>query len=160
MYNPHKRGGRLYKTVSLQDALEFFFARHPDRANFHLAHLWENWNMVMGEYLGKTARPLGARDRTLLVGADDNMLMHELSFYTQEILSRANAFMREEYFTKVRFSLLQDRVPLYPPPPRHKSAQAPDGRPKPENLGKLSGVFDPESPIGRAYASYVKSFEG
>jgi hypothetical protein len=157
MTNYFKR--RLHKAISLQDALDNFFSRHQDRANLHVAHLWENWGMVMGEYLGKIALPLGTQNRTLLIGADDSMLMNDLSFYTPEILGRANAFMREEYFDKIRLSPLRGRTPLYPAPPKQSSMQEPDIRTKPENLGGLMGVLDPDSPIGKAYASYVKSFD-
>jgi hypothetical protein len=150
---------RFRKSLALRDALDDFFIRHKGRANFHIAYLWDNWNMVMGEYLGKAALPLGARDRTLLVGAEDNMLMHELSFYIPEILSRANAFMQEEYFNKVLLSPARGRTPLYPPQPRQTYAQAPVERPKPAKLGKLLGTMDQSSAVGRAYAAYVKSFE-
>jgi hypothetical protein len=156
MYN-YKSGRRHYKSISLQNALDNFFARHKDKADFHIVHLWENWDMVMGEYLAKVALPLGAKEKTLFVGAEDNMLMHELSFYTPEILGRANAFMQAEYFDKVHLSPLQGRVPLYPFPAAHGNWQRPDERPRPENLGKL--IFDPATPVGKAYASYVKSFE-
>ncbi|MDR2826173.1 MAG: DUF721 domain-containing protein [Deltaproteobacteria bacterium] len=157
MYNFYKTGRRHYKSIPVQNALDNFFARHRNKANFHIVHLWENWDMVMGEYLTKVALPLGSKEKTLLIGTEDNMLMHELSFYTPEILGRANAFMREEYFDKVHLSPLQGRVPLYPFPATPGSGQRPDERPRPENLGKL--ILDPSTPVGKAYTSYVKSFE-
>jgi hypothetical protein len=85
--------------------------------------------------------------------------MHELSFHIPEILSRANAFMREEHFNKVILSPVRGRTPLYPPQPGQTYRQAPLERPKPEKLGKLLGILDRTSVVGRAYASYVKSFE-
>jgi hypothetical protein len=158
MHKSHKYK-RSCKSLPLRDALDDFFTRHKGRANFHVAHLWDNWNMVMGEYLSKAALPLGAQDGTLLIGAEDNMLMHELSFHIPEILSRANAFMREKYFNKVLLSPVRGRTPLYPPQPRQTYRQAPLERPRPEKLGKLLGILDQSSAVGRAYASYVKFFE-
>ncbi|MDR2891825.1 MAG: DUF721 domain-containing protein [Deltaproteobacteria bacterium] len=159
---------RRRKIQSIQDALAQFLSRHKGRGNLRLVHLWENWPMVMGDQLTDVALPLGVQDRTLLIGAEDSMLMHELSFFIPEIMDRANAFMDENYFTKVRLELPRGRTPLYPPTPGggvsetaspKTSSQRTDLRHKPENLGGLIGRFDPESSIGRAYLSYVKSFE-
>lgn len=153
---------RTRRVQSLNEALEAFFSRHKGRGNLRLPHLWENWPMVMGDPLWRVALPLGVQDRILLIGAEDNMLMHELSFHTPEILDRANAFMDEAYFERVRLELLRGRLPLYPPltaRPASEPGRAPS-RPRPPDLGKLSARIDPESPVGRAYASYLRSFEG
>ncbi|MDR1126021.1 MAG: DUF721 domain-containing protein [Deltaproteobacteria bacterium] len=155
--SPVKRARRVQ---SLTEALEIFFSRHKGRGNLRLPHLWEHWPMVMGDPLWRLALPLGVQDRVLLVGAEDNMLMHELSFHTPEMLARANAFMDEEYFGRVRVELVRGRMPLYPPVARPVSGEAkPAGRPKPPDLGSLGGKIDPESPFGRAYLSYLGSFE-
>ena len=155
------RSQRVRHTCSISEALESFFGRHKGRGNFKLPYLWENWGMVMGENLSYVAQPLGVHDKTLIIGAEDSMLMHELSFCTPEIMARANAFLDEEYFCKVRVELLRDRIPLYPPvAARPKEQTVPEPRPRPDNLGQLLGVLDPDSPVGKAYLSYVKSFEG
>lgn len=174
-------GKRVREVKSVQEALERFFSRHRGRGNFNLPQLWENWAMVMGDGLSLAALPLGVHDRTLIVGAEDSMLVHELSFCTPEILARANAFMSavspadpggavgqvdpigeaEEYFKKVRVELLRDRAPLTPGKTSARAVEsAPaERREKPAELGNLLGVLDPDSALGRAYASYVKSFE-
>lgn len=159
--NKNGAGKRTRRAQSLTEALECFFARHKGRGNLRLPHLWENWPMVMGDPLWRAALPLGVQDRILLIGAEDNMLMHELSFHTPEILDRANAFMDEGYFERVRLELLRGRQPLYPPSAARPSAEAgkPANRPKPPDLGKLSAKMNPDSPVGRAYASYLRSFE-
>lgn len=140
--------------------MDTFFSSHKGRQNLHTVHLWENWNMVLGEELALLALPLGIQDRTLIIGAEDNMLMHELSFQLPEILERVNAFMNEEFFTKARLELLQNRTPLYPPQkPVTGASQVREPRIKPENLGSLLPQMNPDSYVGRAYISYVKSFE-
>ena len=161
---------RTRGTRSLQDALKAFFSRHKGRGNLHLAHLWESWPVVMGENLCAVAQPLGVHDKTLIIGAEDSMLMHELTFMIPEILARANAFMDEEHFTKVRLELVRDRIPLYPPNPAQLAQQGGNGldglapptgetRTRPDNLGAAMDKLNPDSPIGRAYRSYVRSFE-
>ncbi|MDL2307479.1 DUF721 domain-containing protein [Desulfovibrio sp. OttesenSCG-928-C06] len=165
-YGKEKERGpaRARATKSLQDALKAFFSRHKGRGNYHLAHLWESWPIVMGDNLCAVALPLGVQDRTLIIGTEDSMLMHELTFMIPEILNRANAFMDEQYFAKVRLELLRDRVPLYPPQDRAATGGSlakpqPEHRVKPENLGAAMDKLDPNSPVGRAYRSYVRSFE-
>ena len=44
------------------------------QARHRLAHLWENWSMVMGADLGMLARPLGHHRDLLLIGAEDYVL--------------------------------------------------------------------------------------
>lgn len=146
--------------ASIQEALKRFFIKSRGQERFHLLHLWDNWPMVMGDELAETALPLGAREHTLIIGAEDNMLLHELSFKVNEILARANAFMNSPYFSQVRLELLQGRRPLYPR--RHAERgliNLPDERVRPAGLGGLKDKIDPDSPAGRAYLAYVESFE-
>lgn len=146
--------------ASLHEAIGRFFGRNRVDERFHLLQLWDNWPMVMGEELCALARPLGAREGTLLIGAEDNMLLHELSFHAQDILARANAFMHTPRFSQVRFELLQGRRPLYP---RQAGEQGlvnlPEKRERPAKLGGLKDKVDPDTPAGRAYLAYVASFE-
>lgn len=150
---------RVRKVKSIQEALGRFFSKHKGRENFQIVHLWENWDMVMGETLKDLALPLGCKERILRIGAEDNMLLYELGFYAQEILARANAFMHEEYFTKIRFELLQNRKPLAPKLDTTGPIILPEERQRPDQLGGLLRYFDPESKIGKAYRSYVESFK-
>lgn len=154
-----RKGSTGRRGASIQEALARFFIKNRGRERFHLLQLWDNWPMVMGEDLAESALPLGAREKTLIIGAEDNMLLHELSFQVNEILSRANAFMHAPYFSQVRLELLQGRRPLYP---RHKPHQGlvnlPDTRERPQKLGGLKDKIDPESPAGRAYLAYLESF--
>lgn len=143
------------------EALRGFLERRGAPERMRLVRLWENWNMVMGADIAVLAYPLGHRKRILLVGAEDNMAMQDLVFLTPEILERVNAFMdgvgEGPYFERVEIRLLQRRTPLDEvrvvrgaPPPRIPQ--------RPDKLGGLLGAFDPESAVGRAYASYVRMF--
>jgi hypothetical protein len=133
--------------------------RHRSQENFHLLHLWDNWPMVMGDELCAIAHPLGAKNRTLIIGAEDSMLMHELSFQASQILSLANAFMNEPYFKQLRLELLQKRKPLYPRITVSSCRSSVEKRERPANLGRLVNHIDPESAAGKAYLAYIKSFE-
>ncbi|HEU6436048.1 MAG TPA: DUF721 domain-containing protein [Nitratidesulfovibrio sp.] len=147
------------KTIG--EALRGFLERRGAPERMRLVRLWENWDMVMGTDIAVLAYPLGHRKRILLVGAEDNMAMQDLTFLTPEILERVNAFMDDvsdgPYFERVEVHLLQRRTPLDEVRVT-RSAPPPRVPPRPDNLGGLLGAFDPESPVGRAYASYVRMF--
>lgn len=155
-----RKNGTGKRGASIQEALKRFFIKNRGQERFHLLQLWDNWPMVMGEELCELAQPLGAKEQTLVIGAEDNMLLHELSFQATEIIDRANAFMNAPYFSQLRLELLQGRKPLYPRcKPDSGLVNLPDERIKPENLGALKDKVDPESPAGKAYLAYVASFE-
>ncbi|MCL1915493.1 MAG: DUF721 domain-containing protein [Desulfovibrionaceae bacterium] len=98
--------------VDFQEALRRFLASRQDGANFHLVSLWRAWPRILGEELAALALPLGAQERVLLVGAEDNPSLSELSFQVPFILKQTNAFLRQDYFTGVKLELLQGRRPL------------------------------------------------
>ena len=60
------------------------------QARSRLGHLWQNWNMVMGEDLAPLARPLGHHRDMLLIGAEDAMLAQELHLMSGELLERVD----------------------------------------------------------------------
>ena len=155
---------RCEEAVSTAELIEKFLAAHPKGAASDLVELWRHWSMVMGPGLTELARPLGARDDALLIGAEDNLCLQELSFLTPEILERANAFLESTQFRTVQISLMQGRASLEGapgvaapprpenPPPPHK----PVSKPAPGPLGNLD--LNPESALGRAYWKYVERF--
>lgn len=155
-----RKGTTGKRGASIQEAMKSFFLKNRGHERFHLLQLWDNWPMVMGDELCEAALPLGARESTLIIGAEDNMLLHELSFQVNEILARANAFMNSPCFSQVRLELLQGRKPLYP---RNRQGAGlvnlTEERVKPQNLGGLIDKIDPESPVGKAYLAYVASFK-
>ncbi len=158
---------RALRLLSSAEAVREVVARiNGAEHKFVVSKLWQLWNVVMGDEIAAISSPLGERAMgktgVLLVGAEDNMLLQELSFLAPEILARANSFMEREYFVKVQLELLQSRAPLYPyngsamPPPSVLKEE----RRKPEGFGALleKGELDEDSPVGRCYASFVKSF--
>ncbi len=161
---PAPKSARSLRVCSASEALRDFFAARPGaETRMALVKLWQHWDMVMGEEITPLARPLGERAGTLLVGAEDNMELQELTFYGPEMLERANSFMGWPHFAGLRLELLQGRIPLYPPRP---AGQLPSPPPKeawtrPEGFGRLLelGVLDADSPAGRCYAAFLAAHE-
>lgn len=134
-------------------------SRYDKKGGLGLVRLWKSWEDVVGPEVAELARPLGHKEGTLVLCAQDSIAAQQLSYYVPELLERVNAFFGKEVFDKVRFELLDGRVPL-----GLQSAEAPPRqvlRPqKPSNLGGLIGTIDPESAVGRTYMAYVRHFSG
>lgn len=139
------------------EALLRLLARSDRKGALKLVRLWREWDEVVGPEVAELARPLAARDGALVLWTGDAVAAQQLSFFTFEILSRANAFLGEEVFDKVRFELLDGRVPLGGMT-REEPRTAPEPPPRPAQLGGLVDKIDPESAVGRAYMAYVRSF--
>lgn len=125
-----------------------------DAARLRLVQLWRHWEMVLGPELAPLARPLGHHGDSLLIGAEDAMLMQELHLQSGEILERVNAFMEGPFFSCVKLSLCFRRTELdsiVAPP-------APPPRPpleRPRLTGDALAGMRPDSPVARCYARYV-----
>jgi len=131
------------------------FARFASRPRvgrkLKLASLWREWGRLFSDAPFDLGRPLGGRDRVLVVGVEDPLAMQELSFARQDILERANAFLGEQCFDKVRFELIHGQASLDTirvSPGERRAAPAP--------LPRVGGLdLPPDTPIGRCYAKYV-----
>ena len=158
---------RRFPIRSCPEALELsglvgaFLQRTARGRDLTLLELWRHWDTVLGPNLAGLALPLGHREATLLVAAEDHLIMQELSFLTPEILERVNAFLEEDRFQAVQLSLLGKRRPLNAAPrrvrPLRKVAPHPFA-PDPKRLGALWDSMDPETPLGRCYRAYVRRF--
>ncbi|SKA73559.1 Protein of unknown function [Paucidesulfovibrio gracilis DSM 16080] len=148
---------RKYNIARAGDALEPVLDRLDGKGSMQLVRLWNNWENVMGREVSRMARPLGRRGPTLLLTADDPAVAQELTFFAPQIIRRANDFLGEEYFDKVRFELLNGRVPLdgYRPDSAPRSQSSPK---KPKNLGEILDQMDEDSPVGRCYRAYIGLF--
>ena len=148
------------EAVEASDLLRAFLERSPRGRDLALNELWRHWETVLGRGLSGLALPVGHRDATLLIAAEDHLVMQELSFLTPEILDRVNAFLEEDRFQEVHLSLLGKRRPLNAPrlPSPPATARPPLFRPDPEQLGALWDSMDPDTPIGRCYRAYVRRF--
>lgn len=161
----YKRKKRICENAfSSSDLIDIFLTAHPKGVANNLVELWRHWKIVMGPQLSDLAYPLGARRESLLIGAEDNLVLHELSFFNPEILERANAFLETSYFVRVELSLLQGRstldtiVPLIDEVDKklYIPLHNPVSRPAPGALGKLD--IDKNTPLGKVYWKYVDRF--
>ncbi len=141
---------------TLAQALEGWLAAHGGRERLVLARLWKEWDSIMGEDVAPLARPLGHRHQTLLLGAEDNLAMQELTFHAPEVLRRANAFMatagQPDFFTRVEAHLPLGRETLgeeaLPRP------ALPEASPRP----RLTGLAElPPGPVKNCYEVYVRA---
>ncbi len=156
---PKKFVKRLKRLAPAGEAARDLLLGLGGKERLHLAALWENWDMAMGPDIAALALPLGHKEGTLNIGAEDTMAMQELSLQSDDILERANAFMDSPFFNRVRVILLhgqrtldviRPQRPLLPPPPKLP--------PRPPRLGSLLGKLDPASPVGRCYEAYLAMF--
>ena len=118
--------------------------------------LWQNWEMVMGPDIAPLAWPLGARNDILIVGGEDNLALQELSFMTPEILERVNAFMDAPVFDRVELRLVMGDRPLDQMPDIQPSTRVRPAPPRPRQLGAHLEEMNPDSPVARCYAAYLR----
>ena len=85
-----------------------------DHANFQqdLVQLWRRWPEIIGTETAQLVKPLGHRQTTLILGAQDAVTLQEASFAQEEILEEIAAFFGRQPFDKVKFELLSNRTPL------------------------------------------------
>lgn len=126
-----------------------------DPLRLRLVQLWRHWEMVLGPELAPLARPLGHHKDTLLIGAEDAMLMQELHLQSGEILERVNAFMEGPFFAAVKVSLRFQRTELdniVAPAPRPLPLLAPE---RPQLTGSALEGMRADSAVARCYARFV-----
>lgn len=124
-----------------------------DPVRLRLVQLWRHWEMVLGPELAPLARPLGHHKDTLLIGAEDAMLMQELHLQSGEILERVNAFMEGPFFASVKVSLRFQRTELDniapPPAPPLPAAE------RPQLTGSALAAMRADSAVARCYARFL-----
>lgn len=155
-----RKGNRVRESRHVSDAIKTALTKLAgSEEREQLRRLWEHWPMVMGEDMAGLALPLGHRKSVLLIGAEDHLVMQELSFCTTDILERVNAFMDAPFFDKVELHLhMGQAVPDLPRP-----EQSPLGSLPPlERPEGLTGAFasmpglNMDSPVARCYMAYLK----
>ena len=154
---------------SSSELVEQFLKSQPKNASLNLVELWRHWGMVLGPNLEGLAFPLGHKDNVLLIGAEDNLVLQELSFMSTEILERVNAFLEQPFFVQIQLSLLQGRATL-DNVVANQSAEAaqqamsaaylptriPVSAPAKGVLGELE--LDASTALGRCYQKYIERF--
>ncbi len=147
---------RICKMCSVAERIDSVLERLGDKNTSVLYQLWQNWKMAMGPQLAEIAIPLGHRHSILIIGGEDNLVLQELAFQTEEILERANAFMDAPYFTKVELRLIFGKTPLTAPPAIQPSIRRTEPPQKPEGLlGNVKNI-NANTPEGRAYLACLK----
>ncbi len=134
---------------------EFFQGRKNGQKELHIAKLWSNWEQIMGSVLAAMARPVGHRDRVLVLGVEDSVVMQELVFYSQDILQRVEAFLGWRPFDKVKLELLNSRTSLDMLRLEH-SWQEVSAVEMYSSLQKAELDLDPGTAVGSCYQAYKK----
>jgi len=140
-----------------EDLMMRLLSRYDKKGGLNLVRLWREWESVVGAEVAELARPLGHKEGTLVLFAQDSIAAQQLTYYVPELLDRVNSFFGNLVFDKVRFELLDGRVPLGL---QARAESSPRGlrTKKPSNLGGLIGKFDPDTAVGRCYLAYVRYF--
>lgn len=147
---------RQKKVRTASEALDRVLGGPEAALELAIARMWRHWPEILGPEISEMIRPLGHRKETMVLGATNSMVMQEFSFFAQDILDKANAFLGNAYFREVRIELMAGRpaldeslLPPIPPRPRP---------PRPDVLGNLLPCMDPSSPVTSCYRAYVKHF--
>ncbi|WP_462324875.1 DciA family protein [Desulfoplanes sp.] len=148
---------RRRHTTPVARALHRFFSSRTGADNLSLARLWDQWDSLFGKDITDMISPLGHSKDTLLLGAEDAIVIQEFSYFSDQILEKVNGFLGEPVFSHIHIELLRGRTPLdqrllgtieAAPPPS-----------SPEDLGKPGTLPDNGSPVARAYKAYVAYFK-
>ena len=148
---------RKQHATPIASVLSRFFREQNGSDNLSLARLWEQWDTLFGPDITDLICPLGHTKDTLLLGAEDAIVIHEFTYFSDQILERVNGFLGRQTFKHIHIELLRGRTPLnkklltesgsYPNPS------------KPGKLGQPGTLPDDGSPVARAYKAYVKHFQ-
>ncbi len=117
--------------------------------------LWKNWEKILGDPLCRLAKPLGTKKGKLIIGVSDSIIMQELIFYQEEILSKINQFLGDQIFDKIIFKLLEEKAPLNNIFLKKEETDIKTQIPK--KIGKLIDEIPKTSPVFKAYKKYVKA---
>ncbi len=151
IYGPDLQKGMQTINQSLDSWLSRF---DPDGSRYLFYVICKNWERIVGPEISALAKPMGRSKATLILGAEDSMVIQEISFLSTQILGRINAFCGSPFFDKTRVELLKGRIPL-----DRKLVHEPDLKTslkRPERIGGLMGMAEEGSAVARCYARYVE----
>ncbi|WP_457571746.1 DUF721 domain-containing protein [Desulfovulcanus sp.] len=145
--------------LSFAEAFKNHFSSEEVKINFRLAQMWSNWSEIVGsEELANMIRPLGHRQRTLILGAEDSIVIQEMNFFVPQLLDKVNDFLGQSFFDKIRFELLKGRTPLDQQPEPVLAPTKNRYFKKPQSLGKLLDKLPKDSPVYKCYKKYIHLF--
>lgn len=152
--NMPRRSGSSKGAVNFFDYLQ---ALDSEKIQSKLVHLWRSWEVVVGEELAAFAKPVGHEKKALWIACDDSTESQEIYMRQHEILENVNAFLGGNFFTKIFVDQKKGR-PGLDVGSRWEALVA--ERKETYEQVPLSGKFldrmDPNSPVAKAYAAYVK----
>ncbi len=129
----------------------------PEGKNYLFVQICQHWSQVVGSELAALARPLGRKKNTLILGAEDSLVIQEITLQQSEILNRISLFCGVDLFDRLRVELLKGRTPLDSTlVNRPEPGYVP---PRPENLGDLMPFLPKNTTLTRCYARYVNFFK-
>ena len=149
-------GQRQRKICSTDEAISLVLGSPEATMELALARLWRHWPEVLGKSVAAMVRPLGHRKATLLLGAENSLVIQEFSFFAPQILEKANAFLGTRFFQEVHIELSGGRPTL--DQPLLPAAPAGAVPPRPAPLGNLLPCLPSLSPVANCYRAYVKRF--
>lgn len=162
-YKRKKQEKRIAEPVQFVDFVDDVLdtlAQNPHQAQ--LAELWNNWVLIVGEELIAYAKPIGERNGTLCVGAENSLQLQEIRMHYEEILARANAFMKafgyKDFFKKLECSLLKKKKSTLKKKislPQHLNYYKP---PRPKKYGEYID-FKENTSLARCYAAYCAALD-
>ncbi|HKK34128.1 MAG TPA: DUF721 domain-containing protein [Desulfomicrobiaceae bacterium] len=141
----------------IQDTLSNYLSRNSGPVELRLVRLWKTWPEVIGPDMAELLSPLGHRKHTLVLGAEDSMIIQEFSFFAPEILEKVNTALGQAYFDKVHIELLSGKAQL--DRIRQRKLTRTITKRRPENLGRLLDRLPADTPAGRAYRKYLRHFD-
>ncbi|MDD4952655.1 MAG: DUF721 domain-containing protein [Desulfovibrionaceae bacterium] len=153
------RRPKMSRTLRAGAALAGLLTSMDTKGRLALTGLWSSWDQVLGPEIAAMAKPLGRREKTLVLASDDPIVAQQLGYFSPQILERVNGFLGQEVFDKVVFELLNGRIPL-------DGARAVEvdreRKPlkRPDNLGKMAEELGRHGLVGGCYRAYVKLFAG
>jgi hypothetical protein len=166
-FSCHERGGRLgwfavpgqgVFVRSIRTVLDIFLRNRGAIEPFKLVRLWRSWPEVLGPELAELAKPLGHKDRRLILGGEDSISLQEITYFGPDILERVNGFLEGKIFDKISVELIRGRSPL----DSVQIGTVPEtvGLPRPEHLGDLLAIMPEDSPVTSCYRAYVRLIKG
>lgn len=89
---------------------------------FHLAKIWKEWPTLVGMKLMPRGRPLGVRDKTLIVEIESSVWIHQFSYHEHAILRRINELLQEDTLDEMFFVLSEEGLEELPDSADEKEA--------------------------------------
>ncbi|SHN56225.1 DUF721 domain-containing protein [Desulfovibrio litoralis] len=154
---------RNRKLLSFSDGINRFTKRKKGTESMRLTRLWLAWSEVLGEDLAELVKPLGNKDRTLVLAVEDSIMMQEAHYQLQTIMRLVNEYlwdiMGENFFVKAQLTLPKGKQGL----DSYKGIEQPVVYeyivPEPPGLDTVEEKLNPNSPVMSCFKAYYNYFK-